>query len=146
MDDITLYYLLRTLHIISFVAWMAGMFYLPRLYVYHTKATKGGELDLTLQTMERRLLKAIMTPAMIATWVFGLWLASAYDFFSQGGWLGAKMLCVLLMSGCHGLFAVHRKAFLHGTNEKSESYFRIINEVPTILLIIIVSLAVFKPF
>jgi putative membrane protein len=145
MDDVTLYNTLKTLHIIAFVAWMAGMFYLPRLFVYHCQATRGGEADLMLQVMERKLLRFIMTPAMIATWICGLWLAVAYDFAAQG-WFHAKMGAVLLMSGVHGWLAVHRGRFARGTNTCSERFFRWLNEAPTVLLIVIVYLVIFKPF
>jgi protoporphyrinogen IX oxidase len=146
MDTTTLYYTVKTLHIISFVAWMAGMFYLPRLYVYHASAVKGGEADAMLQTMERKLLRFIMNPAMIATWVFGLWLAVITQAFTAGGWFHAKMFAVMLMSGVHGLLAVHRGGFARGDNAKSERYYRWLNEAPTVLLIVIVWLVVFKPF
>jgi putative membrane protein len=140
-----LYLTLKSVHIISFVAWMAALFYLPRLYVYHVSATPGSELDTTLQTMERRLLKAIMTPAMIATWVFGIWLAIHIGAFSQG-WLHAKLTLVLLLSGFHGACSVWRKKFAQGINDKSETFYRVMNEVPTVLLIGIVLLVIFKPF
>jgi protoporphyrinogen IX oxidase len=146
MDTPTLYLTLKTLHIISFTAWMAGMFYLPRLYVYHCQTQVGSEADRMLQTMERKLLRFIMNPAMILTWGFGLWLAVVSDAFTSGGWLHAKMGAVLLMSGVHGLLAVHRTQFATGHNTKSERYYRILNEAPTILLIMIVYLVVFKPF
>lgn len=146
MDQTTLYYTLKTLHLISLIAWMAGMFYLPRLYVYHTGAVKGGEADRMLQVMERKLLRFIMNPAMIATWVFGIWLGVVTGAFTGGGWLHAKMGAVMLMSGVHGLLAVHRGSFARGDNTKSERYFRLLNEAPTVLLIAIVWLVVFKPF
>jgi protoporphyrinogen IX oxidase len=145
MDTATLYLTLKTLHIISFTAWMAGMFYLPRLYVYHCQAVKGGEADTMLQTMERKLLRFIMNPAMIATWILGLWLAMVTEAFTSGAWFHAKMLCVMLMSGTHGLLAVHRTGFVRGDNVKSERYYRWLNEAPTVLLILIVGLVVFKP-
>jgi putative membrane protein len=145
MEDYNLYNLLKVLHIISFVAWMAGMFYLPRLFVYHAEAKQGGEADLMLQVMERKLLRYIMNPAMIATWIFGLWLALGFELY-QAGWFHAKTSLVLIMSGLHGRLAVHRKSFVAGTNKYSARYFRIINEVPTILLIFIVYLVIFKPF
>ncbi len=145
MDNVFLYNFLRTAHIVSFVAWMAGMFYLPRLYVYHVGAIKGGEADLMLQTMERKLLRYIMNPAMILTWVFGVWLALVIEAH-QAGWFHAKFSLVLIMSGVHGLLAVHRGRFVRGENKHSERYFRLLNEAPTILLIGIVYLVIFKPF
>ncbi len=145
MDAATLYHLAKTLHILAFISWMAGMFYLPRLYVYHCKVEKDSDADVMFQTMERKLLRYIMTPAMIITWVAGLWLAGMLDAFTYG-WFHVKMLCVVLMSGAHGLFSVHRKQFAAGANVKSERYYRLVNEVPTVLLIVIVALVVFKPF
>ena len=138
------YHLLKSLHIVSFVAWMAAMFYLPRLYVYHCKAVPGGELSETLKVMERKLLRYIMTPAMIATFVFGIWLALGMDYF-QEPWLHAKLFLVLLMAGFHGACAAWMKRFARDQNTHSEKFYRIANEVPTLLLIGIVLLAVFKP-
>ncbi len=145
MDTVTLYMALKTAHIIAFVSWMAGMFYLPRLFVYHSRVAHGSEASELFTVMERKLLRIIMNPAMILTWIFGIWLAVTLDAFAYG-WLHAKMTLVLLMSGVHGWMAVHRKRFEAGTNTKSERYFRYLNEVPTVLLFIIVALAVFKPF
>ncbi len=148
MDTVTLYYTLKMIHIISFVAWMAGMFYLPRLYVYHADAPIGGELSETLKVMERRLLRAIINPAMISTFVFGIWLIiEVYgDSLRQAGWLHAKLTLVLVMAGLHGFLARCRKQFAADTNAYSAKFYRVINEVPTVLLIAIVYLAVFKPF
>ncbi|MCP1336499.1 protoporphyrinogen oxidase HemJ [Futiania mangrovi] len=141
------YYLwLKTAHIVSMVAWMAALFYLPRLYVYHVSAEPGGELDDTLKIMERRLLKAIMTPAMMATWVFGLLLLGSGVAGMAEGWLHAKVVLVLLLSGFHGACAKWRKDFEAGRNTRSERFYRVANEVPTVLLIAIVLLAVVKPF
>ncbi len=145
MDNVFLYNLLKSIHIVAFVSWMVGMFYLPRLYVYHAGVVKGGESDLMLQVMERKLLRYIMNPAMILTWIFGLWLAVTTEAF-QMGWFHAKMTLVLLMSGVHGLLAVHLGQFARGENTRSGRYFRWLNEAPTILLIAIVYLVIFKPF
>jgi putative membrane protein len=143
-----LYLWLKALHIISFTAWMAGMFYLPRLFVYHTETVIGTEEDVRFQTMERRLLRAIMLPAMIATFIFGLWLiAVAYaPGFAQAGWLHAKITLVLILAGLHGYFSVCRKKFARGENLKSAKYYKILNEVPTVLFVLIVILAIVKPF
>jgi protoporphyrinogen IX oxidase len=143
--DANIYHLAKVLHIIALVSWMAGMFYLPRIFVYHTQTKHGSEADGLFQTMERKLLKYIMTPAMLVTWATGLWLAVITEAY-QYGWFHGKMLCVLLMSGAHGLFAIHRKGFTYSTSEKTERYYRLINEIPTLLLIVIVWLVVFKPF
>ncbi len=141
---------LKAFHIIAVIAWMAGMLYLPRLFVYHCAAEKGSVQSETFKVMERRLLRAIINPAMIATWILGLTLAwagpdSHYGWFAYG-WLQAKLVLVLLVSAIHGLFARWVKAFAANSNQHSQKFYRIINEVPTILMIGIVILAVVKPF
>lgn len=140
------YYLwFKALHIISMVAWMAGMFYLPRLYVYHTRVAKGSEADQLFQTMERKLLRVIINPAMVLTIVFGVCLILSNMAVLQQGWLHAKFLLVFLLIGFHGFLAKTRKDFAAGRNRRSEKFYRLINEIPTILLIGIVILAVIKP-
>jgi putative membrane protein len=139
------YLIIKSLHIIFVISWMCGIFYLPRLFVYHVKAKKNGELDQTLKTMERRLLKIIMNPAMILTFISGFWLIS-FIGFNSGGWLHLKILLVLLMAGFHGFLSKCRKNFAAGENKRSEKFYRITNEVPTILMIVIVFLVVVKPF
>jgi len=139
------YLLVKALHVISMVAWMAGMLYLPRLFVYHTGATSGGELDNTLKVMERRLLRFIINPAMIATIVFGVWLIMLVGAENLGKWFHMKMGLLLILFAVHGLCVRHRKMFAEGKNTHSARYFRILNEVPTALLIGIVILAVVKP-
>ena len=146
----SLYAWIKAFHIIAVIAWMAGMLYLPRLFVYHCAAEKGSVQSETFKVMERRLLRAIITPAMIATWLLGLWLAwlgpdSRYGWFNSG-WLQAKMALVLALSAMHGLFARWVKDFAADTNTHSAKFYRIINEVPTVLLILIVLLVVLKPF
>ena len=145
-----MYEWIKAFHIIAVIAWMAGMLYLPRLFVYHCAAEKGSVQSETFKVMERRLLRAIINPAMIATWVLGLWLGwlgpdSRYGWFAAG-WLEAKLVLVVVMSGVHGLFTHWTKAFAVDRNRHSQRFYRIINEVPTILLIGIVILAVVKPF
>ena len=132
------------LHIISVISWMAGLLYLPRLFIYHVEAKRGSELSETFKIMERRLLRAIMTPAMIASWVFGLWLAYIIEAFSEG-WFYGKLLLVILMSVAHMAMARWRKDFEQDNNVRSAKYFRIANEVPTLLMIAIVVLVVVKP-
>ena len=132
------------LHIISVISWMAGLLYLPRLFIYHVEAKPGSELSETLKIMERRLLRAIMTPAMVAFWVFGLWLAYFTEVFSELWFLG-KLLLVILMSVAHMAMARWRKDFEQDNNARSAKYFRIANEVPTLLMIVIVVLVVVKP-
>ena len=137
----------KAAHVISVIAWMAGLFYLPRLYVYHADAEIGSVQSETFKIMERRLLRAITTPAMIASWVFGLWLIHLYGsaIFSMG-WIWLKLALVVVLSGYHGLLARHLKAFAADRNHKSSRYFRMINEVPTVLLIGIVIAVIVKPF
>src|ERR1700733_3589428 len=145
-----MYEWIKAFHIIAVIAWMAGMLYLPRLFVYHCAAEKGSVQSETFKLMERRLLRAIITPAMISTWLLGIWLAwlgpdSRYGGFNSG-WLQAKMALVLALSAMHGLFARWVKDFAADTNTHSAKFYRIINEVPAVLLILIVLLVVLKPF
>ncbi|SFZ85070.1 putative membrane protein [Devosia enhydra] len=137
----------KAAHVISVIAWMAGLFYLPRLYVYHADAEVGSVQSETFKIMERRLLRAITTPAMIASWIFGLWLIHLYGsaIFSMG-WIWLKLALVLVLSGYHGLLARHRKAFATDSNTRPARYFRLINEVPTVLMIGIVIAVIVKPF
>ncbi len=142
-----MYLWIKALHVISVIAWMAALLYLPRLMVYHCEAQKGSELSETLKVMERRLLKAIMTPAMIASWVFGLWLVFGYvSFLGSSGWLHAKLALVLAMSAFHGVAVRWVKDFAADRNTRSQRYYRIANEVPTVLMIAVVILVVVKPF
>lgn len=141
------YLTLKALHIISFTAWMAGMFYLPRLYVYHCQVAPGSVEDARFQTMERRLLRAIINPAMIATFVFGAWMLHENTALLKSGWMHAKLTLVILgMGAVHGMLSKYRKDFANGQNRKSEKYYRILNEAPTVLFVGIVFLAVLKPF
>lgn len=136
----------KALHVISVISWMAGMLYLPRLFVYHAVSEIGSEKSETFKVMERRLLKGIINPAMIASWVFGLWMIiGGWVSFSEG-WLHAKLLLVLLLTGCHGMLAKYTRLFAQDKNTKPQKFFRIINEVPTVLMVLIVILVVVKPF
>lgn len=140
------YYLwLKALHVISVVAWMAGLLYLPRLFVYHCEAAPGSELSETLKVMERRLLRAIMNPAMIGTWVFGLLTAWSADLWT-GGWFHAKMALVLALTAAHMAMAGWRRAFAEDRNARPARFYRIANEIPTLLMIGIVVLVIVKPF
>ena len=139
------YLWVKALHIIAVIAWMAGLLYLPRLFVYHTAATRGSQASETFKVMERRLLRAIMNPAMIASWVFGLWLYVSYGDLSDI-WIHIKLALVIAMSIAHGLMARWRKDFEQDRNERPDMFYRIANEVPTVLMIIIVILVVIKPF
>lgn len=137
----------RALHAISFISWMAGLLYLPRLYVYHCQQAPGSEASETFKVMERRLLRAIMNPAMIATFLFGgilIWYLGE-EAWSMG-WLHAKLALVVAMAAMHGMMAKWRKDFALDQNTRSETFYRVANEVPTVLMIAIVILAVLKPF
>jgi protoporphyrinogen IX oxidase len=141
---------IKAFHIIAVIAWMAGMLYLPRLFVYHCTAEKGSVQSETFKVMERRLLRAIINPAVVATIVLGLWLGwlgpdSRYGWFASP-WLQAKIVLVLALAALHGLFARWVKDFAADRNRHSPRFYRIINEVPTIIMIGIVILAVVKPF
>jgi putative membrane protein len=136
---------LKAFHIMAVVAWFAGLFYLPRLFVYHADAKPGSELSETLKVMEYRLLTAIMTPAMVAVWVLGLTLAYWQGAFSDG-WLHAKLALVFLLSGFQGALSRWTKDFAADRNTRSAKFYRIANEVPTVFLILIVLLVVLKPF
>ncbi len=141
----TFYLWAKAIHVIAVIAWMAGMLYLPRLFVYHCDVPAGSPQSETFKVMERRLLRAIINPAMIVTWVFGLWLAWK-GFAFQGGWLHAKIALVLAMSGVHGYLSASVRRFAEDRNEKPTRHWRIVNEVPTLLMIAIVILVVVKPF
>jgi len=145
-----MYAWIKAFHIIAVIAWMAGMLYLPRLFVYHCAAEKGSVQSETFKVMERRLLRGIINPAMIATWVLGIWLAwfvadSRYAWYLPG-WLWAKIVLVFALTAVHGLLARWRKDFATDANRHSAKFYRIINEIPTVLLILIVLLVVLKPF
>ena len=136
---------IKALHVIAVIAWMAGMLYLTRLFVYHVDAARGSDKSETFKVMERRLLRAIINPAMIVTWAAGLWLAW-YGFAFQAGWLHAKIVLVLILSGVHGYLSASVRKFAEDRNEKSSRHWRIVNEVPTLLMIAIVILVIVKPF
>jgi putative membrane protein len=135
----------KSLHVISIVAWMAALLYLPRLLVYHAGTAVGSEQSETFKVMERRLLKAIATPAMIATWIFGIWTAVLIGAWWEG-WFWAKMACVVALSAFHEFLAGWVRAFAEDRNTQPARFYRIANEVPTVLLILIVVLVIVKPF
>jgi putative membrane protein len=135
----------KAIHVVAVISWMAGMLYLPRLLVYHAEVEKGSSQSETFKVMERRLLRAIINPAMIVTWIFGIWLAWK-GFGFQGGWLHAKIGAVVLLSGVHGYLAGAVRRFAEDRNEKTARHWRIVNEVPTLLMIAIVILVIVKPF
>lgn len=140
------YYWLLALHIISVISWMAGMFYMPRLFVYHTRLEIGSDASEMFKEMERKLIRIIINPAMTATWIFGLALSFGQDSWNAGGWFYIKFIAVLIMSGFHGYLSRWRKAFERDENVNSEKFFRMVNEIPTILMIIIVFMVFLKPF
>lgn len=140
-----MYEWIKALHVIAVISWMAGMLYLPRLFVYHCEAEPGSKQSETFKLMERRLLKAIINPAMVASWVFGIYLAWAGHWY-MAGWFHAKLLLVILMSAVHGFLVGKVRDFGDDRNTKSQKFYRIINEVPTVLMIGAVILVIVKPF
>jgi putative membrane protein len=140
-----MYEWIKALHVIAVIAWMAGMLYLPRLFVYHCEAPAGSPQSETFKLMERRLLRAIINPAMIATWLLGLWLVWDGGWY-RAPWFHAKLALVLAMSAIHGLYARYVRDFSNDRNRRSQKFYRIINELPTVLMIGIVILVIVKPF
>ena len=140
------YYLwLKALHVIAIIAWMAGLLYLPRLFVYHADVQAGSDQARTFEIMERRLLRAIMNPAMIVVWITGPALAFWGEWY-KFGWLHAKIALVIGLSAAHMYFAKRRRLLAEGHDAKSSGFYRAINEVPTLLMIGIVILVIVKPF
>ncbi len=133
-------------HVIGVIAWMAGMLYLPRLFVYHVDATPGTTQSETFKIMERRLMKAIINPAMIMTLIFGVILLLAQPELMRQGWLHAKLTLIFGLFALHGMMSGWLKAFAADRNRKSAKFFRIVNEVPTALMILIVILVIVRPF
>ena len=140
-----LYLWIKAFHVIAIIAWLAGMLYLPRLFVYHSETQKGSIQSDTFKIMERRLLKAIINPAMIVAWVLGLYLVWDGGWYASG-WLHAKVLLVLILSGFHGFLSRLVKDFAADRNTRPARFYRMINEVPTVLMIGIVILVIVKPF
>jgi len=137
----------KALHVISLIAWMAGMFYLPRLYVYHCDLRVGSAESERFKVMERRLLKQIVNPAMIATWTFGILLVLTPGVIDWSwGWWHVKLAAVIAMSVLHGEFARWRRDFLHDRNRRPARFYRIANEVPTLLVMLIVIMVIVRPF
>jgi putative membrane protein len=135
----------KSLHVISVIAWMAALLYLPRLLVYHAEAAVGSEQSETFKTMERRLLRAIAGPAMAATWIFGIWTAWLLGAW-QEAWLWAKLACVVALTAFHHALARWVRAFAEDRNFRPARFYRAVNEIPTILMIAIVMLVIVKPF
>jgi len=138
---------LKAFHVISMVAWMAGLFYLPRLYVYHTQTQAGSESSERFKVMERKLLRGIMNPAMIATWIFGILLVMTPGMVDwHRGWFHVKFTGAVLLTAYHMFCARWRKGFLNDRNQHSEKFYRLVNEIPAVLLIVIVIMAIVQPF
>ncbi len=140
------YLWIKALHVMSIIAWMAGLLYLPRLFVYHCEVETGSDQSETLKIMERRLLRGIMNPAMIAAWVFGSMMVVYQAATGFEGWLHVKLLAVVLMTVFHHMAGRWRKDFLADQNQRSQRYFRIMNEVPAVLMVVIVIMVIVKPF
>ena len=138
---------IKALHIISVMAWIAGLLYLPRLFIYHCDAEPGSDKSETFKIMERRLLRAIMNPAMVVSLIFGGLLLANLDIDSwTDGWLHSKLLCVILLLGMHGVMNRWWRDFENDANQRPAKFYRVMNEVPTALMICIVIFAVVKPF
>ena len=136
---------LKALHIVAVISWMAGLLYLPRLFVYHCEAEAGSRQSETFKVMERRLLRLIMNPAMIVVWVTGPWLAWAQGMLHDR-WLWAKFVLVVVLTGYHHALGIWRKGFATDRNVHDQRFYRLANEVPTLLMVGIVVLVVVKPF
>lgn len=139
------YMWVKAVHVMAIISWMAGMLYLPRLFIYHCDAAPGSELSETFKIMERRLLRAIINPAMGLSWILGLWLAWRGGFL-MAGWFHVKLAAVLVLSGIHGFLSASVRRFAEDRNTVSSRNWRIINEVPAVLMVAIVILVIVKPF
>jgi putative membrane protein len=144
-SDQQFYLWLKAFHIIAVIAWMAGMLYLPRLFVYHTETVPGSQESERFKVMEKKLLRMIINPSMFAVWILGLTLALTTHAYTEG-WLQVKFLFVLALSGLHGFYARCVKDFAKDQNRRTQRFYRIINEVPAAMMVVIVILAVVKPF
>ncbi|MEM1401348.1 MAG: protoporphyrinogen oxidase HemJ [Pseudomonadota bacterium] len=143
----SLYLWIKVVHILAVISWMAGLLYLPRLFVYHTASGSDGPTAETFKIMEARLLRGIMNPAMIISWAAGIGMIAVNPgLLSSGGWLHAKLLLVVLMTGAHMYFARCRRLIAAGANPHSERFYRITNEVPAVLMVGIVIMVIIKPF
>lgn len=136
----------KAFHVISLIAWMAGMFYLPRLFVYHVETVPGSTDSERFKVMEYRLMKQIINPAMMSTWTFGIILVLTPGTIDwSAGWWHVKLTCVLLMSALHGAYSRWRKDFLHDRNRRPQRFYRIANEIPTVLMVVIVIMIIVRP-
>lgn len=139
------YLWIKAVHVVAIISWMAAMLYLPRLFIYHCDAPKGSQQSETFKVMEQRLLRIIMNPAMVIAWVLGLWLAWKGQHFGSS-WFHAKLAGVLALSAVHGMFSAAVRAFAEDRNTKPPRYWRMVNEIPTVLMVLIVVFVVVKPF
>ncbi|MES2961940.1 MAG: protoporphyrinogen oxidase HemJ [Pseudomonadota bacterium] len=144
MEDIEFYDIVKILHIVAVISWLAGLLYLPRIFVYHAQVAVGSETDKIFQTMEKRLMRFIMLPSMLLVFIFGFYLASQIGF--EFTWLHIKLTLVLILAGYHGFLSRCRKNFERGINKHSQKFYRLINEIPAVLMICIVTLVILKPF
>ncbi|WDI32758.1 protoporphyrinogen oxidase HemJ [Hyphococcus flavus] len=142
----SIYLWIKAAHLIMVIAWMAGMMYLPRLFVYQHGSEKGGEAEKMLIQMQRRLLKGIINPSMIAVWVLGIFMLIANPSILSSGWFHVKLAFVIAVSAVHGFYAASRKKFEKGERPKTEKFWRIMNEAPFLALIVIVIMVIVKPF
>ncbi|KTC50100.1 hypothetical protein AO269_32200 [Pseudomonas putida] len=140
-----LYLWIKALHIVSVVCWFAGLFYLPRLFVYHARSEDTVSRE-RFAVMERKLYRGIMTPAMIATFIFGIWLIALSPGWMSQGWMHAKLTLVILLTGYHHVCGAQMKCFARGENKRSHVYYRWFNEIPVLILLAVVILVVVKPF
>ncbi len=140
------YLWIKAIHLVMVIAWMAGMMYLPRLFVYHHQSTKGGEAEQFFIMMQRRLMKGIINPSMIAVWVLGILMLIANPDVLSAGWFHVKLTLVVLISAIHGFYSSSRRKFEAGSRPKSEKFWRIMNEAPFLMMIVIVILVIVKPF
>lgn len=141
-----MYEWVKALHVISVISWMAGLLYLPRLFVYHCEVPTGSAQSELFKVMERRLLRAIMTPAMIASFVFGIWMLILTPEWLKQGWMHGKLVLVLALAASHMAMARYRREFAEDRNSHNQRFFRILNEAPTLLMVGIVILVIVKPF
>ncbi|MEO1207285.1 MAG: protoporphyrinogen oxidase HemJ [Pseudomonadota bacterium] len=139
------YLWVKAVHVVAIIAWMAGLLYLPRLFIYHCDAPRGSQQSETFKVMERRLLRLITNPAMVIAWVLGIWLGWNGGWFSEG-WFHAKLVLLIALSATHGYFSIAVRHFAQDSNARTPRHWRIMNEVPTVLMIGIVMLVIVKPF
>lgn len=142
-----LYLYVKSFHLMAVISWMVGMFYLPRLFVYHCRAEPGSELSETFKIMERRLMRVIVNPAMTVAWILGLWMIFGFGIIDlYAPWLLVKLALVTILSGFHGMLSIWRRDFEADRNKHSERFYRFMNEFPTLLMIGIVIMVIVKPF